>query len=94
LRPSPLISPRHLTAPRRPARGSYAIVQAALDLHLPVEIRMLFHVFVENIREGAAGISQDGKVIYANQIFHLMLGLRPDEMIGTKFADHVLIYLL
>src|SRR5271157_3879374 len=54
------------------------------------ETEPLFRVIVESMREGAAGISPDGTIIYANQSFCQMLGLLPEDVIGSRFADHVL----
>ncbi|MDX6504267.1 MAG: two-component system, cell cycle sensor histidine kinase and response regulator CckA, partial [Gaiellaceae bacterium] len=49
----------------------------------------LYRMFVENMRDGAATLSTDGLVLYANQRLAELLSCSKDELVGSPFAKFV-----
>ncbi|MDX6473392.1 MAG: two-component system, cell cycle sensor histidine kinase and response regulator CckA [Gaiellaceae bacterium] len=49
----------------------------------------LYRMFVENMRDGAATLSTDGLILYANQRLAELLSCSKDELVGSPFAKFV-----
>jgi PAS domain S-box-containing protein len=46
-----------------------------------------YRVLVENFREGALNLSEDGLIVYTNTYFHELLGLSYEKVISTSIFD-------
>ncbi|MEO6252624.1 MAG: PAS domain S-box protein [Ferruginibacter sp.] len=46
-----------------------------------------YRILVENFREGALNLSEDGLIVYTNTYFYEFLGLTYDEVISTSIFD-------
>jgi two-component system cell cycle sensor histidine kinase/response regulator CckA len=49
----------------------------------------LYRMFVENMRDGAATLSPDGLILYANQRLTELLSRTKEQMVGSSFATFV-----
>jgi PAS domain S-box-containing protein len=47
-----------------------------------------YRILVEQIQEGAATLSPDGVILFANRRFSEMLGRRPEHVIGSRVTVH------
>ena len=48
-----------------------------------------YRILIENFREGALNISEDGMIVYTNTYFHQLLGLTYEEVISTSIFDFI-----
>jgi PAS domain S-box-containing protein len=48
-----------------------------------------YRILVENFREGAINVTEDGLIVYTNRYFHEMLGLRYEDVVGKVFYDFI-----
>ncbi len=49
----------------------------------------IYRIFVETMNEGAATLSSDGTILYANKRLADMLGIKHNKIIGSRMIDYV-----
>jgi PAS domain S-box-containing protein len=48
-----------------------------------------YRILIENFGEGALSLSAEGLILYCNEYFSKLVGIRPDKIIGTYFSSYV-----
>lgn len=48
-----------------------------------------YRILIENFGEGALSLSEEGLILYCNDYFSKLAGMRPDKIIGTYFTSYV-----
>jgi len=48
-----------------------------------------YRILIENFGEGALSLSEEGLILYCNEYFAKLAGIRPDKIIGTYFSSYL-----